>query len=446
MVFTTLLAVITYSTSAVFIYVVNDYVKEYWAVSEAVFVMVTLLAGIIWSGILAYFAAGFIIKSLTKLEAAAVKVAEGNLNGEVDIPKSKDEIQSLALAFSSMLSSMKEIISKIDNNFEKTNQSVKKIQTVSVNAAKQTNDIEEAIHQISEGAESTSTAIQITAESIDSSTRLAEQVQQKANISEQKSQEMVHNLNESTKVIHTLVSGIQSFAQEQEEALKDVHRLEENAKEIEKITGMVGEISEQTNLLALNASIEAARAGEHGKGFAVVADEVRKLADESKQAVQGISQLVGSIQSDVQKVVVTIGGQVTFARKEASKGEETNEAIQDMAVSINEVVSAIQDISEHVTEQLKSIHATSLQSREVAAIAEETSASAQEMNSMVREQSEVIKSVEELATSLQNQAEILKKEIQRFKMEETNPEQTKRQEQLDRSKTIDIHTKLEKGA
>ena len=73
----------------------------------------------------------------------------------------------------------------------------------------------------------------------------------------------------------------------------------DNAQKIGEIVQLVGNIAAQTNLLALNASIEAARAGEHGEGFAVVAEEVRLLADESAKAVQGISDLVATIQTDV---------------------------------------------------------------------------------------------------------------------------------------------------
>ncbi|MGG0634696.1 globin-coupled sensor protein, partial [Bacillus pumilus] len=65
----------------------------------------------------------------------------------------------------------------------------------------------------------------------------------------------------------------------------EIKRLEEIAKQIEQIFGIVTGIAEQTNLLSLNASIESARAGEHGKGFAVVANEVRKLSEDTKKTV-----------------------------------------------------------------------------------------------------------------------------------------------------------------
>ena len=89
--FTTSLAIITYSCSAFFIYVVYDFVEPYWNISQQWFVIITLLLGIIWSGILAFFAARIITKPLQELEVVASSAAEGNLNQEVKIRSTDDE-------------------------------------------------------------------------------------------------------------------------------------------------------------------------------------------------------------------------------------------------------------------------------------------------------------------------------------------------------------------
>ena len=50
--------------------------------------------------------------------------------------------------------------------------------------------------------------------------------------------------------------------------------INESARKIADIIGVIDGIAFQTNILALNAAVEAARAGEQGRGFAVVAGEV----------------------------------------------------------------------------------------------------------------------------------------------------------------------------
>ena len=56
MLFTTVLAFITYSTS-IFIYVIYDYFQSY--ISQTVYNIIVMLLGVVWSGILAYGAPYF---------------------------------------------------------------------------------------------------------------------------------------------------------------------------------------------------------------------------------------------------------------------------------------------------------------------------------------------------------------------------------------------------
>ncbi|MYL54613.1 HAMP domain-containing protein [Pontibacillus yanchengensis] len=412
--FISILAVITYSTSALFIYVLYDWIQQHIGLPEMTFTIITLGLGVLWSGILAYFAAGFITKPLHQLETAAALAAEGQISDEVFVSKSDDEIRSLGTAFETMMANLRDMVHNIDQNFEETNQSVTDIKRAADKASQQAQLIGDTIQEISQGAETSSIAIQNTAESIDESTQLATQVQEKAQHSHQLSNHMLSTLEDGKKTIHSLVSGIQNISKEQEVSLEAVERLETNAKKVEDIISLVGDIAEQTNLLALNASIEAARAGEQGKGFAVVAEEVRKLADESAKAVQGISDLITNMQTDVTNVVSQIKEQVQFARTEADKGEETNQAIATMSTSVNEMATSVTEITSLVDHQLSLLQATSQQSQEVSAIAEETSAGTQQVNASVQEQANVIKEIDRISYELSDQAQKLKQHIHRF--------------------------------
>lgn len=81
-----------------------------------------------------------------------------------------------------------------------------------------------------------------------------------------------------------------------------IDKLVESSEQIGEITTTIKEISEQTNLLALNASIEAARAGREGLGFAVIAQEIRKLSEQTHQAANQISLLIGTNKKDIKNV------------------------------------------------------------------------------------------------------------------------------------------------
>lgn len=415
--FTTVLAIITYSMSAVFLYIVFDYVRSYLNISLTMFTVLTLLLGIIWSGILAYVAAGFITKKLITLQKAAAQAADGYLNQPIDIKGTDDEIQALAVSFNAMLENLRTMVHNIDSHFTLTNEAVKEVESASDQVRQHSVLVSTSIDDISKGAQASAEAIQDTAEAVETATDLAGQVQATALASSEKSTAMLQTLANSRQIVNSLVNGIQALADNQEASLEDVNHLKENALEVESVITMVGEIAAQTNLLALNASIEAAHAGEHGRGFAVVAEEIRKLADESTGAVTNITELIAAIQQDVAQVVDRINENVNQARTEADKGSTTNETIGEMAISIEQTAQEIEKITKLVDEQLESIQSTASRSQDVAAIAEETSAGAEEVNASVYEQAASIDRVDQLTKKLAEQADELNRQIRSFVVE-----------------------------
>jgi methyl-accepting chemotaxis protein len=127
--------------------------------------------------------------------------------------------------------------------------------------------------------------------------------------------------------------------------------INDSAKSIGDIIGVIDGIAFQTNILALNAAVEAARAGEQGRGFAVVAGEVRSLAQRSAAAAKEIKTLIhtslervqngsglaadaGRTMDEVVKAVrrvTDIMGEISAASTEQSAGiEEINRAVTQM--------------------------------------------------------------------------------------------------------------------
>ena len=129
--------------------------------------------------------------------------------------------------------------------------------------------------------------------------------------------------------------------------------IDEAARKIADIIGVIDEIAFQTNLLALNAAVEAARAGEQGRGFAVVASEVRSLAGRSASAAKEIKDL---IQDSVRKVsdgssLVTQSGQtleqiVTSVKKVSDIVAEIAAASREQSSGIEQVGRAVMQMDE----------------------------------------------------------------------------------------------------
>lgn len=411
-IFVTILAIVTYSTSAVFINILQP--QFFPNANPTWFGIMTYGMGIFWSAVLAALFSTILTKPLQRLEQEAMRIADGKIGTDIELPNSSDEIRSVAEAFQQVVVNLRGIVGQIETNFEKTSRSVEILHNETGSASNQADAIASTIIEISSGAEASAIAIQETAEAMEDIRALASDVNTRADQSSKQSNDMLAELKRTTDAYRILVGGIREMSTQSEDSLLTIRDLDRNAQKIGEIVQLVGNIADQTNLLALNASIEAARAGEHGKGFAVVAEEVRVLADESAKSVQMIGGLVSTIQSDVTKVVKEMEAQVKTAAQEAGRADETNKSIIAMATTVTDMAGSITGITELVEHQLSKIEQTAHQSQEVAAIAEETSAGAEEVQAATEEQAHSIEQTSVLASELKGQSEALYGVIRQF--------------------------------
>lgn len=119
--FVGVLAIVTYSTSFVFIRFLHPYFFSQFSIfsNKLIFEIITYLLGITWSCILAAVCSVVLTKPLEKLEKTATRVAEGKIGQDVEMPKTHDEIRSVAEAFQLMLQNLRQMVESIDVNFQK---------------------------------------------------------------------------------------------------------------------------------------------------------------------------------------------------------------------------------------------------------------------------------------------------------------------------------------
>ena len=176
------------------------------------------------------------------------------------------------------------------------------------------------------------------------------------------------------------------------QVVTNMESINESARKISDIIGVIDGIAFQTNILALNAAVEAARAGEQGRGFAVVATEVRTLAQRSAEAAKDIKQLISD---------------------SVSKIEGGNTLVNKSGETMTEIVTAIKRVNDIMAE----IAAASV---EQASGIEEVNTAVGQMDEMTQQNAALVEQAAAAAESLRSQTEGLQRQVSAFKLDETD--------------------------
>ncbi len=175
-------------------------------------------------------------------------------------------------------------------------------------------------------------------------------------------QQHAENSEAANQLVASTAQAATKGAQATEQVTRTMGEIQESARKVVDIIGIINTIAFQTNILALNAAVEAARAGEQGRGFAVVAAEVRSLALRSADAAKDIKSLIEDsatrINAGSQQVEQTaqimqdildsarratqIMGEIAIAGKEQSLGiEHINQAVGQIEVLTQDNATAV---------------------------------------------------------------------------------------------------------
>ncbi len=196
-----------------------------------------------------------------------------------------------------------------------------------------------------EAVSKTTTTVEALSDRID---RISQNAEDAAEATERARQEARRGLEQ----IQEIISGMDRLRTHVETNARKAKRLGDRSVEIGSIVEMISGISSRTDMLALNATIESVRAGEHGRGFAVVAEEIRKLAERTAAATREIGALVETIQADAHESVRALADEQTEMEQEAQRVREAGSALDRISKVAERSAKLVEEISHSANDQV----------------------------------------------------------------------------------------------
>ena len=356
-------------------------------------IVVICLAALALLGAIVYYFLTSMITPIEFLSETLSFIAKGDLTHKVPASGRVDEIGVLQKSSGEMVDSLRKMVEDTSQAAEQVSAASQELTASANQTANASQSAAEAVVDIAERASQQNDIVEVTNEVAQNMGRQTEEIAAAVGTSTKVAEQTAEVTREGREVLKKAVTGVDSLAANSRQVGDAVQKLYDGSKSIAEINELITSIAGQTKLLALNAAIEAARAGEQGKGFAVVADEVRKLAEQSEQAAQEISAVIGKNATQIEDTFTLMKAQdqevkgsveeVGAADEKFASIAESIRSLIDQVGKVTEITGALEKDCKNTVEKVQQVselsHTVQQKATDVSAVAEEQAASAEEI-------------------------------------------------------------------
>ncbi len=386
--------------------------------SDSYRIVVPLLAAVLLLSVLIMLiVVNRLLKQTDGIKKGLEQIAEGNLGVKVE-RMTQDQLGDIAELTAHMTDRVAGMIGDIQSGSQTLVLSAQTVQSTADTNRQQADELTRAIREIAAG-----------------SMQQAEQTEQAAHLSERLGalmDEVASCVREFAGMSDTLGSVQTQVSREHESMLGQSRDNARRAGELTalsqelggktrlaaSISGQLNDIVKQTQILSLNASIEASRAGDAGKGFAVVAGEMGRLAQQSKDSIGEIENILASFVDQVERM----NGHFEANRIGASEQETQIQDCLETFGEVSDVSGRIEDLAERLALRTRDMQEmrreTEQHMNDIAAATEQTSAMTEQVAASADEQQRAAEELSGIAQRLSALSGDMKASVGRFRIEQ----------------------------
>ncbi|MGF9712337.1 methyl-accepting chemotaxis protein [Paenibacillus naphthalenovorans] len=377
-------------------------------------VLMTLIAALVACGI-GYLVVRIIARPLVELRNLMKEGERGNLVVRCTV-NSRDEIGELAQSFNQMMEQITLLVQQTNRSAQEVLSTSSELSEAARKTAASAKEIAVATEEIAGGAGSLAVEAERGSDIMQTIGKQMEQVVEVNKDMVNSATQVQQASKQGTEYMVELISKTNSTEQMTRSLIEKVDHLKESTRSIRKILDVLHNVTKQTNILSLNAAIEAARAGAAGKGFMVVADEIRKLADQSKQSIDVVGQIIETIQSEIDETVSVLSTAYPLFQEQIASVKEADTLFNQVQEHMDGFVQKLTDVSLSINRLDESQYALSAAIHNVSAVAEQSSATTEEVASLSHGQTHISEELVRLSEKLESLSDSLEAALTKFRV------------------------------